>query len=278
MNQISPGIRFRRPLGLFAVVTLGMVLGSIGAVSPAAAAPAEHEAASCAACHGAASAGIEVGNADIERACLVCHEMELRRGDLAMHAEARGGCLACHEFHSDDGAAPVTADARFASHETNPASDHCAGCHADGGSLSNLSPGHRVAAALYHRDRGTLRALTPSEACLLCHGETPSAAWIQGLDAEPIALNRHASHPFGVVLSPGARTEGMPVRGTTDPRIPLFSGRMECTSCHLISAGEADLLRPFSAKYDLCLGCHMRGGDEYDDRASLPVAWAGAGR
>lgn len=278
MNAISIGMQFRRFLRLLAAVACCLVLGLAGATSRSHAAPAEHEAAACSACHGAGGESFRQSRAGIERTCLVCHEVELRRGNPATHAEVSGNCLTCHAFHSEGNVSPPAAEADFASLGPNAASDHCVGCHADGASLAKLSPGHLAAAALYHRDRRTLRGLTPSQACLLCHGETPSPEWVQELDTEPIPLNRHASHPFGVAVSPGDRTEGMPVRSAVDSRIPLFSGRMECTSCHLVSAGRDDLLRPFPAQYDLCLGCHTRGGGSSTDPASWPVAWAGVDR
>ena len=276
LNPNSTGSRFRVRFVSIPVIACCLAFGAPDAVSRAEAAPAEHEAAACSACHGAGGAGLAGNDADVERTCLTCHEPQLRRGNLAMHTEASGNCLNCHSFHAESAGSSPAAEAQFAAFESNAVSDHCTGCHAEGGALSKLSPGHRVAAELYHRDRQTLRNLSPSEACLLCHGDSPSAAWTRGLDTEPIPLNRHASHPFGVVLRPGDRTEGMPVRSVADPRIPLFSGRMECTSCHLVSVGQDDLLRPFPAKYDLCLGCHVRGGEDLNDPGSLPVAWAGA--
>ncbi len=40
------------------------------------------------------------------------------------------------------------------------------------------------------------------------------------------------------------------------PRLPLPAGRLECQTCHSLTAGTKDLLIPFADPYALCNGCH----------------------
>jgi predicted CXXCH cytochrome family protein len=136
---------------------------------------------------------------------------------------------------------------------------HCQNCHGMRSDLSQLSPGHRLAAQFYHHETELLAKLGSSEACRGCH--SPSGdGW--GIDLAGLRAPRFhdaATHPMGAVKSARISTTGYNVRKKIDRRIRLVGGKIACLSCHsLTEATDARLVR-FDAAYDLCLGCHIRG-------------------
>jgi hypothetical protein len=237
----------------------GAVLCGLGAAH---AAPGAHEQAACAACHdGGAAAGQDPGR--VGAACAGCHpSAELaRRTRVGTHDTGGRRCLDCHSFHE-----ARLVSTRVGTLDLDALADvdpgHCRGCHDKQGDLLSLSPGHRTAAELYHTDPAALRGTSPSTACLLCHGEGSASAWRERTASVAFAINPHASHPNGVRVVPGAGDRSNWIAREPDPRLPLFAGRMECQTCHLLTAATEDLVVPFPAKYDLCKGCHRHAGDE----------------
>jgi predicted CXXCH cytochrome family protein len=135
-------------------------------------------------------------------------------------------------------------------------SGHCQSCHDRRGSLGALSPAHRVAAGLYHEEASALSRLSPSQACLRCHDNTSGSTWQTATDRQ-LSFNTHASHPFGVLAIPRKDNSSNWIAQEIDPRLPIFDGKIECQTCHLLTAGAEDLLVPFPRKAELCLGCHQ---------------------
>lgn len=265
-----------RPLEWPALVC---VLLTLLVVPTATATAAGHDGVRCAACHQSGGFGGREVLRTADPVCLDCHGTGPVHRDLGMQVSTDSGCTGCHSFHDRDESAtsaPVSDDAVVPA-GASASQDHCITCHTEEGGLGNLSPGHRVAADLYHRYAGSLAGTRPSEICLRCHGQGTGSGWADRVEGEVIRLNRHASHPFGMEVRPGAGGAAMPIRAVVDSRIPLFDRRMECSSCHRLTSPVQDLLVPFAEKYDLCLGCHEDGHDESVDPGQPPIAWAGVG-
>lgn len=212
--------------------------------------PAAHREAACSSCHGFQRR--DAGLAALD--CLGCHQVDVA---LAPAFHGRGtDCLRCHSFHDTD---LIRAGARQFVHALDDPTRawHCASCHEAGTDLDALSDGHRLAAELlYHRDGEALAGLSPSEACLRCHGLERNDLLVEQSPTELPAFMEHASHAYGIVVEPGMRVGGRRLAAVLDPRLPLPAGRLECQTCHSLSAGTEDLLIPFDDRYALCNGCH----------------------
>jgi len=138
----------------------------------------------------------------------------------------------------------------------------CLSCHDSRGDLASLSPAHRKAAQLYHAQAAQLQNVSPSQTCLNCHSNQSSSSWQDQTDGAVIAFSEHASHPFGIRVVPGAGDSSNWIARDIDPRLPLFDGRIECQTCHLLTAANDELMIPFPTKYDLCKGCHHHYCDQ----------------
>lgn len=229
-----------------------------------------HATISCSLCHGArivraaATSAVE-GLDSRSRACRECHRDQGRARPAAANAGARLGfhgdpkadCAGCHSFHEPGRLKTAVGDLRTGNAGLDGATaGHCRACHAPGAVLANLSPAHREAAALYHRDAALLSGATPSQGCLNCHAEGSASTWMREITASQLTFNLHATHPLGVDVVPGSGMDERRLRAIIDPKLPLFDGRLECQTCHDLTAGTADLLVAFEEPSDLCLGCH----------------------
>lgn len=241
------------------------------ALPAAAAAPADdhdpHAGIACSKCHlGNAARALAVateGAPDpLSATCRECHSRQARRASagataLGFHDDPRSDCAGCHAFHERGRLKTSVGDVRTGDGGLAQATaGHCAGCHRKGAVLANLSPAHRTAAALYHRDAKRLAGTSPSQACLNCHATDSESPWKLATGQERLTFNEHATHPLGVAVSAGSGRDERSLREVLDPRLPLFDGRIECQTCHSLTAATDDLLVPFEASYDLCLGCH----------------------
>lgn len=248
------------------VTTLLVTFGAFGF----AAAASDHEQVACDRCHGGSETVL--GTPDVgDGACRACHPGATRGGAAggAFHAVAGRDCLDCHVFHAPQEIRAGALVFRF-THGDAAARALCRSCHAPGGELEALSDGHRAAAAVYHADSSRLAGLTPSQSCLLCHGDAGGdAAALRLVDAAP-RFAEHASHPYGVAARSGGGG-GFPVKPRIDARLELFDGRIECQTCHSLAAGTADLLVALDGTDGLCLGCHGRAGSTRSAVAAAPV-------
>lgn len=225
-----------------------------------------HAGISCSLCHGrsvtrAALAADGLGPDPRSRACRECHGTTGLRSSgagaaLGFHADPAADCVGCHAFHEPGRVRTAAGDVHTGSRLTPATSGHCAACHADGADLANLSPAHRAAAGLYHRNAAALAGQTPSEACLNCHAAGTGSSWLRETGGRMLTFNRHASHPLGIEVIAGSGRDERSLRADLDPRLRLFEGRLECQTCHSLTAATPDLLVPFEQPYDLCLGCH----------------------
>ena len=226
-----------------------------------------HEQAACDRCH--AGGGAVAVSGDV--ACRDCHHAEAlgAASRLSFHDRPGRSCLDCHAFHDPAQIRAGAAVFGFAHGEAS-ARALCRSCHAAGSDLASLGDGHRAAAAVYHADASRLAGLTPSQSCLLCHGESGGEAAAQQLAAVAPRFAEHASHPYGVAARSGGGG-GFPVRPRIDARLELFDGRVECQTCHSLAGGADDLLVALDGPDGLCLGCHGRAGSARSAVAAASV-------
>ena len=226
--------------------------------------PTAHSTAMCGDCHSnglAPASNTEV----VTRQCSNCHALKSlaassERANFT-HGTRSGQCLACHSFH--DPSQLTTANyPKVQVPRSALNSAQCQGCHNPQGNLAQLSDAHQKAAELYHAQAQKLSHSSPSQTCLNCHSNLSASNWQNKTAGAVMAFNEHASHPYGIKVVPGAGNSSNWIAWEIDQRLPLFDGRMECQTCHLLTAGTDDLLIPFEAKYDMCKGCHRQYGDE----------------
>jgi predicted CXXCH cytochrome family protein len=244
-SMMNNTLRFRIVPALTALLLLAA--GTAGAA---------HDDPDCARCHQGArtAADDQWARASLERTCLGCHvEPAATAGGPDFHGQ--GQCLRCHSYH-DPGTVTTTAgDILLADLErVDPA--HCASCHAADERTANLSEAHRAAGRLYHEQAALLAGQQPSTPCLWCHSDSRATDWQAAAASGRMAFSEHATHPFGMTVQPGRGAPVRRMRQTIDPRIPLPNGRLECVSCHSLSADTKDRLIAFSEPKGLCLGCH----------------------
>jgi len=223
--------------------------------------PTAHREAECATCH-QGGASIQHRTESVAKLCADCHAPSaFATAKASFHGRSSGRCLACHSFH-EPSLVTLAVGAGNQLPTAGVAANHCQSCHDPRGDLASLSPAHRTAADLYHAAAGKLQDTNPSQACLNCHSNRSNSAWQGKAAGAVLAFNEHASHPYGVQVVPGAGNSSNWIAWEIDERLPLFDGRMECQTCHLLTAGNDDLMIPFETKYDLCKGCHRQYGDE----------------
>ncbi|UCD64259.1 MAG: hypothetical protein JSW34_02140 [Candidatus Zixiibacteriota bacterium] len=198
--------------------------------------------------------------AGLRRECETCHTPDtdnLTGIPLNFHIAREKPCTACHCFHD---ASKIKAAGRsfLVRFDNSFQRGQCYSCHGLSEDITRLTPGHRQAAALFHGNSALLGRLSPSEACLVCHSGSTS------IDLKDLAETRdrapcfdeHGSHPVGVTVEPGKGESGNRIRRDLDRRIRLFGGRIECQTCHSLSADGTAALVKFSGRDDLCRGCH----------------------
>jgi predicted CXXCH cytochrome family protein len=250
------------------VATLFWSLTATCLAGGSAAVPADdpHAGISCAKCHlGTAArtlATSTAGDADPRsRTCRTCHRSLNGRSSaaaaLGFHAGDRADCAGCHVFHQAGRLKSAVGEVRLEAGLQQAVSSHCAGCHVEGAPLAAMTGAHRTAAILYHQGAGILAEQTPSQGCLNCHAAGAANAWQSRTVEERLVFSEHATHPLGVAVVPGSGQDERRIRERIDPRLRLFDGRIECQTCHSLTASTPDLLVGFDTPRDLCLGCHQ---------------------
>ncbi len=273
----------RTHLAVLSALLLSAASVAANGLSASAADP--HEGIACARCHlGAAARAVATAGPDDpdprSRACRTCHRDVSAKGSpasrqLGFHDDPKADCAGCHTFH-DLGRLKTSVGTL-----TMPAEGlgdgvpaHCAGCHEPGADLSKLSPAHRAAAALYHRDAALLAGQSPSQGCLNCHASGSGSTWQGDAGGESLTFNQHATHPLGVEAVAGSGHDERRLRSPIDPRLRLFDGKVECQTCHSLTGGQRDLLVAFPTQPELCLGCHQlkNSGPTADTRLMASMA------
>ncbi len=259
--MMSNVIKHRRLAGVI-LAALVLLAASAGAADPGQA--TAHSGVDCRLCHLRSASGASAGGNASTAACRSCHGAHpaSTRALATWFHQVRGGgadapdCVRCHAFHAPDAVATPLGSLSLASLRTVDAA-HCRSCHGPGHDLAQVSDAHREAARLYHEDAKRLAGLSPSEGCLGCHSGNKASFWRErGAETGP-RFDEHASHPFGIAVRAGQTIPGSRLRADLDSRLPLPAGRLECQTCHLLTATTRDLLIPFDPPRDLCLGCHQ---------------------
>ena len=235
-----------------------------------------HGKSPCNLCH--FTRGEEAGFSGLARdgKCRSCHQSGRILGiqELGFHNNPSLNCARCHSFHDPD-ALKVPGGRMSLADLQEAGTDHCRSCHGAEGRLADLSDSHRVASNLYHGDLGSLKNLSPSEGCLLCHSVDSTSNWRNAFPEAVVAFNRHRSHPLGIPNRATRAANAFFVRLDQEPKLVLYHGRIECQTCHLMAVRNKDLLVPFPEKQDLCLGCHKRTGSEKVRPSILATKMAG---
>ncbi len=220
-------------------------------------ASAPHDGVSCTVCHGRGDRARSAGETELVRQdrCLDCHATAADAASSSIF-HGQGRCLGCHTFH-DPGVVTTAAGTIDLAALAGVNRAHCRACHDGKGPLADLSESHRAAGRLYHEQADRLAGLPGSTPCLWCHSEANATTWQAAATGDRIAFAEHASHPFGIPVKPGQGAVVRRMRDVIDPRIPLPEGRLECVSCHQLTAATRDRLIPFPSPKQLCLGCHQ---------------------
>jgi predicted CXXCH cytochrome family protein len=256
LRSILAGACLAIPLGVLLLVIPSGEAGDFHASS--------HKDITCTTCHtvvaNVGDESIPIPNFDMR--CRGCHtqlaEIDNRSG-LTFHTRDSKPCLECHSFHRPD--AVLANDKLFTmNYSSQSRLAGCYACHGQGENTANLSPGHRAAAGIFHTDYKLVSGFSPSDLCLVCHSENstiPPDLLPKGTFVP--TFTNHSNHPVGVPLVLGSGTDQSRIRSQLDSRLRLFSGRIECQTCHLLSTANPGRLVPFQSKADLCLGCHQLG-------------------
>ncbi len=97
---------------------------------------------------------------------------------------------------------------------------------------------------------------------MVCHDQGGSR--VQALDdvaaeASAPTFDPHGTHPVGMEVKAGRGEPGNRIREAIDPRLMLIEGRMECVTCHSLSARTPNRLVAYEDRDDMCRGCHVVG-------------------
>jgi len=192
--------------------------------------------------------------------CRSCHKQNIKNKfniSLNFHADYSRPCSDCHSFHN---ASFVSArDKKFEINIENKRQLFlCSSCHNDNQNVEYLSPGHKIAAKLFHSDDKYLGSLSPSQDCLICHSHNSRYKGLANFRYLPQLDEKH-DHPVGVILKKGKMKNGNRIRKNIDSRLKLFDGKIECQTCHSLSANNQYRLVISNDINKLCKGCHLFG-------------------
>ncbi len=219
--------------------------------------PQSHKGIDCSRCHPLlADLNAPTSIPVIDAQCRECHTAQVlqRTSLLTFHEDLSRACSDCHFFHRPDSIYAAGREFQIAARRPQLESI-CASCHGLGQDLLALSPGHKAAARLFHSELVGSGGLSPSEACLLCHSER-SRQNLDGYGEIPQFDGRH-THPTGVTMVTSAPNEGSRIKPIVDARVQLFEGKIECQTCHSLSAQTQFHLAGFSDRNELCRACHQ---------------------
>lgn len=217
-----------------------------------------HKALNCSQCHQVvASIGSTFPGPSPIKQCRTCHSTSsLVQSDLGriFHSSPERACSDCHSFHHTSAINAAGREFRFS---TSSGRALCTACHTGRGDLANLSPGHELAAKLFHSNSEQLTRLTASQACMTCHSENRTVQ-LDGVSllSTPQFSDRH-THPLGEVSFSKVGSQGTTIRKNIDPRLHLFGNRIECQTCHDLTSQSKYLLAGFDSPTALCNGCHL---------------------
>ena len=225
-------------------------------------------AGSCDSCHQAAKDGkVVLTAATPTQVCLTCHsdKGEQIEKSKVQHPGAAGDCTDCHNPHAGDAA-------YFP--KPNPVAV-CTGCHSDIGELGKKAHPHQAAFELgcgnCHDPHGNdnvhlLRAATPNDLCLQCHGpdmkpeqlkESHQVAIFGGKVKLPETYYKKIIK-LPLVSGLGHPTANHPVSNVRDPKDPSKITPLNCMVCHQphASSARALLVKDQQPGLEFCRTCH----------------------
>jgi len=227
------------------------------------------ESKMCDSCHQPAKDGkVVLTNSDTRALCVSCHDEQAKQIESAkvQHPGAAGECVACHNPHG--GKTPGFL-------QPDPVSA-CLACHSDQAEQMKKAHLHQPAAvqgcATCHAPHGgdnqhLLRAASPNQLCLECHGPDVSP---KKLEAEHLvaifggAVKLPEDYFRKVPLLPikygrGHPTERHPVSDVMDPAdVNKVLKPVNCLSCHQphSSAQPSLLVKDQANNMAFCMTCH----------------------
>ena len=98
-----------------------------------------------------------------------------------------------------------------------------------------------------------------SHGCLACHdGAIAKNAFPAGSEASRLAPK--GNHPVLVAYDRAHRQNPMAfvAPAALDPKIQLVDGKIQCITCHAVSANQEWTTVSLLGTRDLCLGCHRK--------------------
>jgi predicted CXXCH cytochrome family protein len=221
-----------------------------------------HESVDCGRCHLFVASNSEesftLPNQEVE--CRSCHMAALagrvaEAFPLAFHEDKMRDCRECHFFHKRD---LLHSDSlTFSMGKSSSKRDAvCVLCHQEGGKMGNLSAGHRQAASIIHSGWVAQLDAGPSAICLSCHSQHGSGN-MTGLNGIAVRqFDKNKDHPYGIVVHATAMVNGSRIRNNIDNRLRLVDSRLECLTCHNLTANNRHRLVIAESQTALCIGCH----------------------
>ncbi|KAA3632791.1 MAG: hypothetical protein DWP97_10455 [Calditrichaeota bacterium] len=220
-----------------------------------------HNTVHCGNCHSMNSKISSTGEIPGRSAtCQNCHDPLKSSANyfgFSFHDDPTRNCTDCHSFHKTD--VIKAKESRFSlEFYDNSKMYNCVACHNKNSSPDQLSAGHQQASLLYHSDSLYTQKLSASENCLVCHGFNSTLNVKNSSSAKIPFINLHASHPNEVIVEKGYKTGMRNIKVNIDEKLKLLDNRIECLTCHNLSAGSNKLLAQFDSQKELCSGCHIR--------------------
>jgi predicted CXXCH cytochrome family protein len=219
-------------------------------------ATAGHSNMDCSVCHSLVASLDETEVPSSTRSCRSCHGALSGSEDrlaAVFHRNQNRSCGDCHLFHETG---MITAVGNVFAPTQSGGSEACAACHNETANTVALSPGHRLAAGLYHSNNPALAGLSASQTCLVCHADEQTVQ-VDGLELANIPrFSKHRMHPVGRVERHDEFRNGVRSRRSIDPRLSMYDDRIECSTCHQLTSVTKYRLIDLGSPRALCLGCH----------------------
>jgi DmsE family decaheme c-type cytochrome len=210
--------------------------------------------------------------------CIQCHQQNpsTQPWHGSSHAQAGMACVDCHNPHSNQ---PKLGAAQPST---------CYKCHTEKVELEQVAHPHQIngvngfKCVTCHNPHDNIRKTTREDSCLSCHKGHPTMAWKSGTHAlqNVTCADCHNPHPVSTLPqfanidhNQVDRPKRMPM-SVEEPRVcyrchtqiealfrlpfhhPVPEGKMACSRCHDVHAGESDKLLKEPTVNLTCFKCH----------------------
>lgn len=215
-----------------------------------------HEGIACQTCHRMDQRpGDSTDSNARTQGCVECHASALESGSLFHKVGETRDCGNCHSFHKPE--LVIAAQDTMLMAFAEKAELLCKDCHTQSGTMPEVSPGHREAAALIHSQRTERFVESPSEYCLSCHDASRSrrSELVSTMSAPRFHIG--ASHVFGQILVAGSGKPGsvLRIQDELPQHLVLINGKTECQTCHSMKS-KYDYQLSQRIEDGLCTSCH----------------------